>query len=104
MSMGDVLDLGPVFQNFADMTTCCCCRLPSGGTPEDSPRSLWIYTTPMGANSTRLIINFARRTDQAPAFKPKWQDAIKRKLFGFALNSRHVLQHEHYIELAFDAP
>ncbi|KAK9789581.1 hypothetical protein WJX73_007380 [Symbiochloris irregularis] len=62
--------------------------LPSGGTPEDAPRSLWIYTTPMGANSTRLIINFARRTDQAPAFKPKWQDALKKKLFGFIVNSR----------------
>ena len=61
-----------------------CCRL---GKP-DAPRSLWIYTTPTGANSTRLIINSAHNTAAAPSFSQKGLAGLRAKLLGFMLKSR----------------
>lgn len=73
------------------------CRLGAPAGTNKAPVSLWIYTTPTGANSTRLIINFAR--NEAFPKPPATQKGlaklradlflfVRNRLLGFIFKSR----------------
>lgn len=72
-------------------------RLGAPAGTNKAPVSLWIYTTPTGANSTRLIINFAR--NEAFPKPPATQKGlaklradlflfVRNRLLGFIFKSR----------------
>ncbi|KAK9825088.1 hypothetical protein WJX74_007293 [Apatococcus lobatus] len=57
--------------------------------PGPQPSALWIYSTPTGANSTRLIISIGRdSTQKARVFPQPWWKKTMETVFAFIFKSR----------------